>query len=248
MRECSRSAWACQWTLTGKPLRPEQARRYFHSKYGLFTDGLGRQVAFSGSDNETIAGWTGNHETFQVYCSWHDQVWSMYGDDITRRLEQHWDGTPDAGWAVMPVPAALRQRLINIVPAGWHPPAQDADPRLRDLDVPDDPLGKGKLLPPPGDDDPDIDAKALEADRARLLDVLNAPLSRTMVGVGSAGALPLPHQQLIAVRAVETFPRGYLLADEVGLGKTIEAGLVIRELLLSGRAQTALLLVPASVM
>ncbi len=236
----------------GKPLRPEQARRYFHSKYGLFTDGLGRQVAFSGSDNETIAGWTGNHETFQVYCSWHDQVWSMYGDDITRRLEQHWDGTPDAGWAVMPVPAALRQHLINIVPAGWHPPAQDVDPRLRDLDVPDDPLGKGKLLPPPGDDeaddDPDMDAKAVEADRARLLDVLNAPLSRTMVGVGSAGALPLPHQQLIAVRAVETFPRGYLLADEVGLGKTIEAGLIIRELLLSGRAQTALLLVPASVM
>lgn len=233
----------------GKPLRPEQARRYFHSKYGLFTDGLGRQVAFSGSDNETVAGWTGNHETFQVYCSWHDQVWSMYGDDITRRLEQHWDGTPDAGWAVMPVPAALRQHLINIVPAGWHPPAQDVDPRLRDLDVPDDPLGKGKPLPPPeDDDDPDIAAKALEADRARLLDVLNAPLSRTMVGVGSAGALPLPHQQLIAVRAVETFPRGYLLADEVGLGKTIEAGLIIRELLLSGRTETALLLVPASVL
>jgi len=234
----------------GKPLRPEQARRYFHSKYGLFTDDLGRQVAFSGSDNETVAGWTGNHETFQVYCSWHDQVWSMYGDDITRRLEQHWDGTPDAGWAVMPVPAALRQQLINIVPADWHPPAQDADPRLRDLDVPDDPLGKGKLLPPPEDDvvDPDTEAKAVEADRARLLEVLNAPLSRTMVGVGSAGALPLPHQQLIAVRAVETFPRGYLLADEVGLGKTIEAGLVIRELLLSGRAQTALLLAPASVL
>ena len=49
------------------------------------------------------------------------------------------------------------------------------------------------------------------------------------------------------MRAVETFPRGYLLADEVGLGKTIEAGLILRELLLSGRADTALLLVPASV-
>ena len=72
---------------------------------------------------------------------------------------------------------------------------------------------RDRLLPPPGDDeandDPDMDANAVEADRARLLDVLNAPLSRTMVGVGSAGALPLPHQQLIAVRAVETFPRGY---------------------------------------
>jgi len=238
----------------GKPLRPEQARRYFHSKYGLFTDDLGRQVAFSGSDNETVAGWTGNHETFQVYCSWHDQVWSMYGADITKRLEQHWDGTPDAGWAVLEVPTALRQHLINIVPAGWTPPSQDADPRLREFDVPDDPLGGGQVVVPPEgkdeepvDDDPNIQANALEADRSRLLDVLNAPLTRTMVGVASAGAVPLPHQQLIAVRAVETFPRGYLLADEVGLGKTIEAGLIVRELILSGRAETALLLVPASV-
>ena len=50
----------------GQPLRPEQAHRYFHSKYGLLTDALGRQVAFSGSDNESIAGWTGNHEHLQA--------------------------------------------------------------------------------------------------------------------------------------------------------------------------------------
>ena len=49
------------------------------------------------------------------------------------------------------------------------------------------------------------------------------------------------------MRAVETYPRGYVFADEVGLGKTIEAGLVLRELLLSGKAEKALLLVPASV-
>ena len=229
----------------GKPLRPEQARRYFHSKYGLFTDELGRQVAFSGSDNETVSGWVGNHETFHVYWSWNDAVWSLYGADVTHRLEQHWSGTPDAGWAVMPVPAALRLRLVNIVPPGWHPPTEDADPRLRDLDVPDDPNGNGPVAQP---EDTDVDERAVEADRDRLLAVLNAPLSRTMVGVASAGALPLPHQQYIAVRAVETYPRGYLLADEVGLGKTIEAGLVLRELLLSGRASTALLLVPASVL
>ncbi|MEU4680969.1 SNF2-related protein [Micromonospora sp. NPDC023737] len=234
----------------GTPLRPEHARRYFHSKYGLFTDALGRQVAFSGSDNETVAGWTGNHETFHVYWSWNDAVWPLYGADVTRRLEQHWDGTPDTGWAVLPVPTALRQGLINIVPAGWTPPAQDPDPRLRDFDVPDDPLGGGPApgwAPTPAEDSK-ADENAIEADRVRLLEMLRAPLSRTMVGVASAAAVPLPHQQLIAVRAVETYPRGYLLADEVGLGKTIEAGLILRELLLSGRAETALLLVPASVM
>lgn len=236
----------------GKPLRPEQAHRYFHSKYGLFTDALGRQVAFSGSDNETIAGWTGNHETFHVYMSWHEAVWPLYGQDIARRLEQHWDGTPDAGWVVMPVPTALRDQLVNIVPAGWTPPSQDPDPRLRNLDIPDDPLGGGPVSTAPvegdGPEDPNAGANAVAADRVRLLEMLNAPLTRTMVGIASAGVEPLPHQQLIAIRAVETFPRGYLLADEVGLGKTIEAGLIVRELLLSGRAETALLLVPASVL
>ncbi len=234
----------------GTPLRPEQARRYFHSKYGLFTDALGRQVAFSGSDNETVTGWTGNHETFHVYWSWNDAVWPLYGADVTRRLEQHWDGTPDAGWTVLPAPTALRHRLVSIVPAGWTPPTHDPDPRLRDFDVPDNPLGGGPApgWTPASTKNPDADAKAVEADRVRLLEMLRAPLSRTMVGVASAAAEPLPHQQLIAVRAVETYPRGYLLADEVGLGKTIEAGLILRELLLSGRAQTALLLVPASVL
>jgi len=60
--------------------------------------------------------------------------------------------------------------------------------------------------------------------------------------------LAWPHQEAIARRITDTWPRSYLLADEVGLGKTIETGLVLRELLLSGRAETALLLVPASVL
>ncbi|MGW1341319.1 DEAD/DEAH box helicase [Kribbella sp. NPDC002412] len=233
----------------GKPLRPEQARRYFHSKYGLFTDELGRQIAFSGSDNETVAGWTGNHETFHVYWSWNDPVWALYGADVVRRLDQHWTGTPDSGWAVMPVPEAVREQLVSIVPPGWDPPLDDADPRLRDWDVPDDPLGGGQTdIDTTGENDPDVAERQRRSDLDRLIEVMNAPLTRTMVGVASAGVEPLPHQQLIAVRAVETYPRGYLLADEVGLGKTIEAGLILRELLLSGRAKTALLLVPASVL
>lgn len=245
---------------SGRPLRPGEARRYFHSKYGVFTDAQGQQVAFSGSDNETVAGWSGNHETFQVFWSWHEAVWPLYGEDIVRRLDRHWNGAPDAGWAVLPVPVAVQQNLVDILPPGWAPPGEDADPRLRQFDVPGDPLG-GDVPPesnPAADgasndvSDSSTDsaptAKEVDADRARLIEILRAPLSCTMVGVASAPALPLPHQQRIAVRAVETYPRSYLLADEVGLGKTIEAGLILRELLLSERASTALLLVPASVL
>jgi ERCC4-related helicase len=45
---------------------------------------------------------------------------------------------------------------------------------------------------------------------------------------------------------VETWPYSYLLCDEVGLGKTIEAGLAIRSLLLSGLAKRVLIAPPAS--
>ena len=48
------------------------------------------------------------------------------------------------------------------------------------------------------------------------------------------------------VRAVEMARANLLIADDVGLGKTIEAGLVVQELLLRHRARTALIVVPAS--
>ena len=48
------------------------------------------------------------------------------------------------------------------------------------------------------------------------------------------------------VRAVDMARANLLIADDVGLGKTIEAGLVIRELLLRHRARSALVVCPAS--
>jgi SNF2 family DNA or RNA helicase len=70
---------------------------------------------------------------------------------------------------------------------------------------------------------------------------------RLRVGLVTAGVDPWPHQSAISRRLVGSYPRSYLLADEVGLGKTIEAGLAVRELLLAGKVSRILLLVPASV-
>ncbi len=56
----------------------------------------------------------------------------------------------------------------------------------------------------------------------------------------------IPHQFDVANQILQMpLPRA-LLADEVGLGKTIEAGLVIHQLLVSGRAERILICVPAS--
>lgn len=56
----------------------------------------------------------------------------------------------------------------------------------------------------------------------------------------------IPHQLYIADEVSRRHAPRVLLADEVGLGKTIEAGLILHRLLLTGRAERALILVPAS--
>jgi len=56
----------------------------------------------------------------------------------------------------------------------------------------------------------------------------------------------IPHQFYIAREVASRLAPRVLLADEVGLGKTIEAGLIIHQQLLTGRAQRVLVLVPDS--
>jgi ATP-dependent helicase HepA len=56
----------------------------------------------------------------------------------------------------------------------------------------------------------------------------------------------IPHQVYIAHEVAQRFAPRVLLADEVGLGKTIEAGLIIHHQLQSGRARRVLIVVPDS--
>jgi len=70
---------------------------------------------------------------------------------------------------------------------------------------------------------------------------------RLIRGDATAGVEPLPHQTSLVRKAVETWPRGYFLADEVGLGRPSRR-FHHRELLLSGKAERFLLLVPAAVL
>ena len=58
----------------------------------------------------------------------------------------------------------------------------------------------------------------------------------------------IPHQLYIAEEVGSRFAPRVLLADEVGLGKTIEAGLIIHQQLVTGRAQRILIIVPESLM
>lgn len=56
----------------------------------------------------------------------------------------------------------------------------------------------------------------------------------------------LPHQSETAAKVIEDMNGKAILADEVGLGKTIEAGLILKEYMIRGLVKRALILVPAS--
>ncbi len=81
------------------------------------------------------------------------------------------------------------------------------------------------------------------------LDGLKLQELRESGGLGSflGGRIDLfPHQLYTAMRAVEQNPVRWLLADEVGLGKTVEACLILSALLRTGRAHRALILAPST--
>ena len=60
----------------------------------------------------------------------------------------------------------------------------------------------------------------------------------------ASGIIPLPHQLHVLNRAMETNNIRYILADVVGLGKTIEAGMIIRELKSRGLVSRILVVCP----
>lgn len=71
------------------------------------------------------------------------------------------------------------------------------------------------------------------------------PLLDSAASLTSAKIDLLPHQVVLVHRIAVATPRRFLIADEVGLGKTIETALVLRELASRGEMMRALMVVPA---
>ena len=71
------------------------------------------------------------------------------------------------------------------------------------------------------------------------------PLLESAASLTSANTDLLPHQLVLVHRVAPSPPRRFLVADEVGLGKTIETALILRELASRGEMKRALMVVPA---
>lgn len=216
----------------GSPIPAPEARDYFRPKVGIFTDAQGNQVAFSGSVNESETGWQYNYEQFMVFRSWTEEG-RLYVAEAAGRFERLWERRePD--WVSLPVPEAARQSLLRYAPSS----APTRDP----LERAPRPVGERvtKMVLAPARQEEQVICQFLR-DAPQLV-------GASGLGAATCALVPWPHQQSVARRVVESFPSRYLLADEVGLGKTIEAGLVLRQLLLSGVVRRALILAPKSVL
>ena len=141
-----------------------------------------------------------------------------YFDHWAAKFEARWHGHVP-GFKVYPLPDALRAELVRLAP--------DHAPTGRDPEEPAVQAGRRTI--------------------ARFL--LAAPhlVEGEALAEATSGVELFPHQHQVVERLAGLYPRSWLVADEVGLGKTISAGLALRRLLLAGRVRRALILAPANV-
>ena len=79
------------------------------------------------------------------------------------------------------------------------------------------------------------------APASRVRDTLS---SQTLISPLNSSVIPLPHQLEVLNKAMRKDNLRLLLADEVGLGKTIEAGLIYKELKLRNEVKRVLVVAP----
>src|SRR2546426_3730526 len=125
------------------------------------------------------------------------------------------------------------------LPAREPPPSADASLTLRFDDSDRDLLARAFGAPGEG---PRAWALHGEAHRISLVDGFDRLLAWPVL----QGVTRYDHQERTALRVLREMRGRGILADEVGLGKTIEAGLVLKEYAVRGLVQRALVLTPAA--
>ncbi|MEA5605260.1 DEAD/DEAH box helicase [Nostoc sp. UHCC 0252] len=219
----------------------------FHEKVGIFTDSKGEKLAFNGSNNESIGGWERNVESFHVYCSWEGGRELDRVEEEVARFEQLWyDVSPNV--RVFEVPEAVQKKLLRyakFTKPDWNAQAEfDSRPLTKELTEPEA-QPEPELKPDPSA----ISTEVREEERLAFTQLANIHEHPGCLDfcLKSIPIHPWPHQIKILRRAAQNFPQSFLIADEVGLGKTIETGLILRYLLLSKKVKRVLILAPASV-
>lgn len=99
-----------------KPLSYEEIQYsgLFHQKVGVLRDSEENTITFSGSVNETAAGWLKNIEEFKVFRSWESSEQDYVQADISK-FNKFWTNQSPR-LKVVNVPRAIEEKLIEIAP------------------------------------------------------------------------------------------------------------------------------------
>lgn len=213
--------------------RPIPNDGIFHEKAAIIEDREGDKIAWNGSLNETGKGWHGNWESINVYTSWGGEPQRVQKEE--ENFARIWAGQ-SGRLLTLDVPSAVRQELMRFLPEDDRLPA-----RL-----------KGRPPTPSPEPPPSPAPQPLHDLRNRVWSFIqNAPKlpdTGDLVGEATAAVTPWPHQVRAFERLYRNWPPKLLIADEVGLGKTIQAGLLLRQAWLAGRAKRILILAPKAVL
>lgn len=229
----------------------------FHEKTGILTDYQGNSISFSGSINESAQAWKHNQESFWVFKSW--DASKEYLEEDRLDFERIWNGDTNR-IKVIDFTDAIKEKLLEYMP------------KFAPTNI-DDPIEKVSSNSSINENDKNIsdkDIKINSSEKEEINEVKKEPIIRTleeerelfnkikeapnqelegkMLTFTTSTISPLPHQQRVFLKASKNFPESFLFCDEVGLGKTIEAGSLIRYLLMSKKVKRVLLLVPKSVL
>lgn len=221
---------------------PVTSQAIFHEKAGVIEDKTGNRLAFAGSVNETAYGWLHNWESFHVFCDWDGG--GKHVDAEERTFAQLWADKAKRA-KVLDVPAALRGDLMRFMPPGEQEPERLK--RARAEGPPTEGPTRPDVTKPPSAPQP----TGTEETRKQVWSVIwGAPQlpGGERIAEATSAITPWPHQVRAFERMLGQWPPRLLIADEVGLGKTVEAGMLLRYAWLSGRAKRILVLAPKAVM
>lgn len=97
------------------PRDPRKTDQLFHQKRGILEDETGDRLSFSGSINETHAGWSRNVEEFKVFRSWIPGQEGFVQSDRQAFLN-YWSGSSSHTHTAISLPEAFKRSLIEHAP------------------------------------------------------------------------------------------------------------------------------------